>query len=584
MSEISQQNQKLLVAQENGLLDNEVGRAVERCFRYGCAGTFENEYLDKITSSHAISMARCPFVNPKGLNRGDFILGHTLDTKEEIRIPHQWMGSPSLIVGSTGSGKTNTAKYWSEQLGKICEGTLLIDCVKSEMGSLAPSFESGEKCQVSVLDTQQLKLNPLMIPDHVSPHAYAGNLADSLDRVLEAPPVARKVIRQSIHALFERHNLFSGKISNYPTLFDLRHFIQNAKQFNSQSRDALLTALDPILMSLRDVLSYQQGWNIQSLAKQKIILGLNSCSQADKNLIIETFLFSLFSSRIAQQVSNVDPNILVYLDESSSLLESDNSAISNWIGLIRGVGIALILSNQSAVSISQKILSNIPNLFIGQCSSFADLNVMGSAVGLDAQQKRYLANHLQPGCFLGRLGRGKWRKPFLFTTPLMESGKSSSKPRFQISDQLASLPVIVSEKDQSFQPDWAKQFNSEQESSLLLLEETKKVPLNGQEPASSIPEENDELSQPDVLGSGLEPDEFRLLSTIAKHPFKPVSFFPGELFMSNRKLLKLRKSLVHKQLIIQQEMQSSGRGRPTRMLVLTESGQETIDKLNFEEK
>ncbi|PHS12916.1 MAG: hypothetical protein COA78_07750 [Blastopirellula sp.] len=580
MSEISQQNQKLLVAQENGLLNDEVGRAVETCFRYGCAGAFENEYLDKITSSHAISMARCPFANPKGLNQGDFTLGYTLDTKEEIRIPHQWMGSPSLIVGSTGSGKTNTAKYWSEQLGKICEGTLLIDCVKSEMGSLAPSFENGKESQVSVLDTQQLKLNPLMIPDHVSPHAYAGNVADSLVRVLEAPPVARKVIRQSIHGLFDRHNLFSGKISNYPTLFDLRHFIQNAKQFNSQSRDALLTALDPILISLRGVLSYQQGWNIQSLAKQKIILGLNSCSQADKNLIIETFLFSLFSSRIAQQVSNVDPNILVYLDESSSLLESDDSAISNWIGLIRGVGIALILSNQSAVSISQKILSNIPNLFIGQCSSFADLNVMGSAVGLDAQQKRYLANHLQPGCFLGRLGRGKWRKPFLFTTTLMDSGNSSNQPRFQISDQLADLPVIVSEKDQSFQPEWAKQVISEQESSLLLLEEVKKYPSNEQDPIQGIPEEIVDSRPLDVFDCGLEPDEFRLLSAVAENPFKPVSFFPSELCMSKSRLIKLRKSLLNKQLIIQQEMQTLGRGRPSRLLVLTESGQVIVNKLS----
>ena len=97
-------------------------------------------------------------------------------------------------------------------------------------------------------------------------------------------------------------------------------------------------------------------------------------------------------------------------------MSSTDTSISEWIGLIRGTGIGLDLSIQSA-QLAHTILSNTPNKFIGRCASATDYDQMGSAIGLTVEQRRWLATHLVPGLFLGSLGQGSWRWPFLFRIP-----------------------------------------------------------------------------------------------------------------------------------------------------------------------
>ena len=57
---ISPEMAALLLAQEQGLLLDDLGRAVEQSFRYGRARDFEREILSKRVMNHKIEMARCP--------------------------------------------------------------------------------------------------------------------------------------------------------------------------------------------------------------------------------------------------------------------------------------------------------------------------------------------------------------------------------------------------------------------------------------------------------------------------------------------------------------------------------------------
>ena len=381
-----------MYAQQWNLLADDTGRAVDQSFQYGCADSFEHEWLSKRVSNHQAEMARCPFPVPRALNKGNFTLGFD-QQGTPIKCPFDFMGSPSLICGSTGSGKTTTARFWSIQGGALYRGAWFIDSRKREMRVLQSAY-AKMGLPLAIIDGHAMRMNPLEVPEGVAPKSFAPNVADAIMRVFNLPPVARKVLHQSLHHLYQSHGIFGGNTTNYPTLFELRDFVGKAKMFHAQARDALITALDTSLLSLGNVLAYRKGWSISELAKRKIVFEFNTVSESDRNLLINTLLLSEFQSRVAQGYSNVQPDLFIYIDEGSSLIEAGDATISQWVGLIRGVGISLLISNQSAVSISQRVLSNIPNRFIAQCSSFADLNVMAAAIGLDASQKRFLSLHL----------------------------------------------------------------------------------------------------------------------------------------------------------------------------------------------
>jgi hypothetical protein len=436
----------------------------------------------------------------------------------------------------------------------LARGAWFIDSRKREMRVLQPLFKKMGM-PLAIVDVYSLKINPLEVPEGVNPNLFVSNVADALVKTLKLPPTASKVLHQSLHCLYRRHGIFDGNTTNYPTLFELRDFICNARNFHTQSRDAIVTALDPLLLSLGDVLCYRKGWSINELAKRKIVFEFNSCSDAARNLLVNTLLLSEFQSRVAKGYSNVSPDLFIYLDEGSQLIESDDATISQWAGLIRGVGLSLLISNQSAVSISQKVLSNIPNRFIGQCSSFADLQVLGSAIGLDASAKRYLSTNLKPGLLLGSLGQGNWRHPFLFTTPLMNF------PCHQIDEcankELEALSVVPAPEFENWEPEWARQE--------VISTEEAKVVVSTQKPDT-----------PPLPNLGLSSDERRLLLAVVANPCQPVSFFPTALQMSNKTILRLRKSLVIKNMIQEQQMQTSGRGRPSTLLAPTQNALEML--------
>lgn len=566
--DISPLMRNLLTAEQARLLDDDVGRAVSLSIKYGSAKRFEHQHLAKVLRDHNLELARCPFFKPRGLNYGDLNLGREPQTKQEILIPHASLaGCPIFIGGATGSGKSNLAKHLLSEISKCScsEGIWAIDCRKSEMVSLFESFrQSGS--EASIVDTQDIKLNLFEVPDHVLPQSFIASASDTLVRSLGLGPGAKKVPYQILSYLFERNGIFSGNTSNYPVIFEFYDALYDSSHFHSQARDAILTALAPHLLLLRKSLCFRKGWNIRAIGKQKIIWQLSTCSDGARNLLVNTLLDSTFQSRVAEGFSNVDHSLLmIYLDEASNLLESDDAAISSWIGLTRGVGIWLMLSNQQTLSVSNKILANIPTIFQGQ-ASFAELNSVGSSIGLDAHQKQFAVNYLRPGVFIGRIASGTWRFPFLFSPPLMKSATLSEQQNSRhISTELASLPVIAEPKFENWQPAWMRK------------EIITSVP-DLQLPSQTLSNVLDTcIDTPKQSCGGLDTDELRLLEAIAAVPCQPVSFYTTKVRMSKQTIIRLRKSLVSKNIIIERKIQA-GRGRPQIQLEPSPSGVALLEK------
>ncbi len=221
--------------------------------------------------------------------------------------------------------------------------------------------------------------------------------------------------------------------AEFPTLYDVHRAVRDNQRANPQARQAILDALEPILFSLRDVLSYRRGWSTKDLADKRIVYELGGISDAEKDLILNTLLYQEFTSRIAQGISNASMSLWVCCDEAQRLVSPANptGGLSDLLSLVRGAGIGVDLAVQNA-HVVPSILSNTAVKVIGRCGSASDYDVIGQAMGLTVEERRYLAHKLVPGTFLTQLGEGSWRYPFLCRVPRMEFAHSNLQEEVRI--------------------------------------------------------------------------------------------------------------------------------------------------------
>ena len=407
--------QDLLYAHQHRLLDDRFGRAVRQAIDAGVTDAFITGELHSRVGKHKTAQLFAgPFERPH-LKRGGIFLGKDVNGRA-VRIPLQWLAAHSLTLGGSGSGKTTKSRWLILQVASQIRGLWLFDFRKREYSSLVPHL-AALGVDLIVVPARQMRLNPLQLPVGVDPHAWSSRVADLLVQVFRLPPRATKLLQLTVLDLFDRFGVLAGG-SRYPTLFDLREAVHTNSNANPPARAAIVDALDPVLMSLRDVLAYRRGWCSSDLARHRIVFELDGVGEVEKDLILCSLVLPEFSSRVAKGISNCPMDLWICCDEAARLVSASTTGngLADLFGLIRGTGVSMDLAIQSA-DIAATVLSNTASKFIGRCGSSGDYETMASAMGLTIEQKRYLAQTLVPGLFVGQIGEGDWRHPFIFRVP-----------------------------------------------------------------------------------------------------------------------------------------------------------------------
>jgi hypothetical protein len=400
----------LLYSEEYHLLDNSVGFALKRAAMLGVADKFVRDTIHQRVERDRIQQATAgPFPVGK-MTHGDLVLGLDIYGRP-IRCPVQYFNEPSLTVGSTGCGKTTKSRFWMLQLANKVRGLWLFDFRKREMGILRPYlWRLGVDLRVA--RARDMRVNPLEVPYGTDPRDYAPQATDMLVRVLKSPQRATKLLYAKILQVYAEFGVLEGSC-NYPTLFDLRESVAADREANPQARQAIVDSLDPLLVSLGKVLCVRRGWTTNDLARRHIVFELGGIPDTEKDLLLNTLVLGVFASHISRGISNPNMKLLICCDEAARLVGSSDNSVSDLIGVVRGTGIGLDLSVQSS-EVSKAILSNTPNKFVGRITSYTDPEAVGSSMGLNQDQRRWLSRNLVPGMFVGQLGQGNWRNPFVF--------------------------------------------------------------------------------------------------------------------------------------------------------------------------
>lgn len=435
----------ILYGLEHGLFSDDVGQAILRIWQ---AGVCDNQIIQMITgrtSKHhlAQAMSGMPFLPPK-LTQGDFVLG--LDTQgRKLRAWIQYLNAHNLTVAGSGAGKTIYLYFKILQIALRIKGMWLWDLRKREFRILRP-YLARLGLDLIIVPGRCLRINPLQLPLGVAPADWIARVSDMLIEVLELPPRASKLLQSKLFRLYHQFGIFEGKTA-YPTLFDLFEQVKADGKGNAQARMAVLDNLEPVLLSLGpEVLAYRYGWSSHGLASRHLVFELGGHAEVDKNLILNSLILSEFTSRTARGVSNPVMDLWICCDEAQRLCAKSgtagHSAIGSQIGLVRGTGIGLDLSVQSMNDVIAQVPSNTASKVLGRCGSAADYNAAGHSMGLTVDQIQWAQLNLGPGLFVGQLGEGDWRYPFVFRVPLMNLRSANQNEPAANVGSLRELPTV----------------------------------------------------------------------------------------------------------------------------------------------
>ena len=546
--------QDFIYAHEYHLLDDEVGQVVTKLMQHGVVDDLVCSLIQTPVKKHKIARMFLGAFELPTLFNGNLIQGINQRGKE-IRFPSKYLNGHSLTVGGTGSGKTTKSRFLILQIANSVKGLWCFDFVKQEFAILKP-YLKRLGINLLIVPARKVRLNPLQCQEPITPADWASKIADVLVQTLQLSPRATKLLHTTILKMYQQFGIFEGN-KHYPTLFDLRETIAADSDANYQAKQAIVDALDPVLMSIGDVLRYRIGWKTQELARRHIVFELGGIAEVDKNLILNSLILPEFTSRVAQGISNPVMNLWICCDEAARLVSSTNQegGIANLIGLIRGTGIGLDLSVQSC-DVMGTVLSNTANKFIGRCGSATDYDKIGASIGLNREQRQWLNFNLHPGLFVGQLGEGGYRKPFVFEIPKMNFDSKLGEKTGGCDDinELMSLPTVIADEF----VDWSPMKSKSTEHLYTKSASTRKG----------------ELSE----------TELRYVNAVINNPGAPSSALPKLARTSSRQAQKIRQRLIKLGYLREHRVSTGKRGRSAVVLEPLEPALQVVRDMMRNEK
>lgn len=432
-------------------------------------------------------------LDPLPLAADAVALGKVLDggqpTGSWFSIPRRDFAKHGLVVGVTGSGKTNTMFSLLNHLWKGGKGVpfLVIEPAKAEYRDLARRAEFTNHLRVYTLGDERFapfRINPFVFEIfdssnriHVQTHIDFLKSVFNAAFILYAP--MPYVLETCLHEIYQDKgwDLTTGQNRRlplkerghedrwpvFPTLTDLYNKIDEVVDrlgYEERITRDVKAGLKARIGSLRLggkglMLDTQTGLSMKTLLSHPTVLELERIGNDDeKAFLIGLILTRLYEYRILQgkqAAGQIDLQHVTVFEEAHRLLKNTNTdvgteeantkaqaveAFSNMLSEIRAYGQGVLIAEQIPTKLAPDAIKNTNLKLMHRIVAADDREVMGGAMNLDDQQLRIVA--ALPAGQAAAFAEGADR-PYLIKIPEQPEKQSGRPPRFRDEDVQALM-------------------------------------------------------------------------------------------------------------------------------------------------
>lgn len=363
---------------------------------------------------------------------GDIInIGEILDQDNKMgiqyRIPLSNLQKHGLIVGTTGSGKTNTVFYLLKEIWKHKVPFLVIEPVKTEYRKLLMSTEIGDDLQVFTLGDNNIspfRINPFEIMPRVSVQTHI----DLLKAVFNASffmwgPLPH-VLERCIHEIYfdkgwdltSNENLRGAHKNSNPTLTDLYNKVEErvtglgySPESTMEIKSALKTRIDSLRIGGKGLmLDTRTSIPFNTLMDKPTILELESIGDdEEKSFLMGLILTRMYENYISQGVSEKKSlGHITVIEEAHRLLgnyTADNpyvanvkgkavEAFTNILSEIRAYGEGFLIAEQIPTKLASDVIKNTNLKVMHRIVAEDDREVMGATMNIEERETKKIVS------------------------------------------------------------------------------------------------------------------------------------------------------------------------------------------------
>ncbi len=331
----------------------------------------------------------------------------------------------TMVVGTTGSGKTNTIFHLLNQFFACQIPFLIIEPAKTEYRTLLET-NLGSNLKVFTLGNETVspfRLNPFQILPDVSVQTHIDHLKSVFNASFAMYAPMPYVLEQCIHEIYEDKgwDLISSENrrgvhpQSYPTLTDLYHKIDEVvnklgyeQKITMNIKAALKTRINNLRVGGKGLmLDTLISLPIENLLQQPTILELETVGDDEEKAfligLVLMFLYEYYSS--TGYAENEKLKHITVIEEAHRLLkkspptadlETANMAgkavetFSNILAEIRAYGEGIIVAEQIPLKLTPDVIKNTNLKIIHRTVSEDDRKLIGGSMSFKPEQLEWV--------------------------------------------------------------------------------------------------------------------------------------------------------------------------------------------------
>lgn len=416
---IGQEKANILLYKYNSLSNKKLQKAFEDNVRLLCYKLLGHDFDKKILLTPPPS----EFMSSENL-LGDVVYNER--TLFPFGISNDELLMHTCILGRSGSGKTNMAFKFLEQLKKNKIPFLIFDWKKNYRTLISRDqdvlvFTPGSK-------PSPFYLNPLIPPMNIEPKIWKEMLCATIGYSFFIGEGALTLMEKGIDQAYEDFGVYSGTCQEYPTFRDVARIILSKGQ--KRGREMLwMQSCARVLYSLthstlaESINVIKNPMSLEELLQRNVIVELDYLSPSNKVFLTQALLLWIYFHKLSLPKSEKLEHMII-IEEAQNLLligkeeMKSGNIVPKIIREFRELGVGLFFIAQEVSKMNTTALQNSYTIIALNQRYRKDIEVLASSMSLQFQEWDYLAK-LPIGTAIVNM-KGNYPESFMVKFPLVK--------------------------------------------------------------------------------------------------------------------------------------------------------------------